>query len=178
LEVRRYRNVVRAFAVTAIVASLIVGAALAQEMGPGPGPGMGFGGPPMMIMRGPGGPPPFMMLLRSANLSADQQKQVRQILESDRATAHSNFEKLHSIHEQIAEKLLSPGSVTASDLAPLQQQAEKIQQQMDEQRLQTALKIRALLSADQLKKVAQTHQKMKSLFEQMSSIMGPPGSPE
>ncbi len=177
MEVKKYRNVVRIFAVAAIVASVVVGAALAQEMGPGPGPGMGFGGPHMM-MHGPGGPPPFMMLLRSANLNADQQKQVRQILESDRATARGNFEKLHSIHEQIADKLLSPGSVSAADLEPLQKQAEKIQQQMDEQRLQTALKIRALLSADQLKKVAQTHQKMKSLFEQMRSIMGPPGSPE
>ncbi len=168
------RSRIGIFAATAIVALSLAGVALTQEMGR-PGPGFAFGGHHMMM--GPGGPPPFMMLLRSANLSADQLKQVRQILESDHATVRNNFEQLHNIHEQIADKLLAPGAVTASDLAPLEQQAAQLQNQIDNQQLQTALKIRALLTADQLNKVAQTHQKLKGLFEQMRTLMGPPGGP-
>jgi periplasmic protein CpxP/Spy len=161
-----YRRKLGIFAAAAMVTCALAGASFAQGMGHGPG----FGGPPQMM----GGPPPFMMLLKTANLTEAQRTQVRQILKSDRSTIKGEFGQLHSIHEQIADKLLSKGAVSASDLEPLVQQAAKIQQQIDMQRLQTALKIRALLTPDQLSKVAQTHQRLKGLFDQMRTIVGPP----
>ena len=165
------------FAGAAMIALALAAAAHTQEMGPGPGgPHMMMGGPHMM--GGPGGPPFFMMLLKSANLTADQKTQVHQILASDRAAMHDKFEQLHTIHEQIADKLLSTGTVNATDLTPLVQQSAAIQQQIDMQHLETALKIRALLTSDQLSKVAQTHQKLKGLFEQMHAMMAPPDAPD
>ncbi len=162
------------FAGAAVIALAIAVSAYTQES-PG-GPPM-MGGPHMM-MHGPGGPPFFMMLLKSANLTADQKTHVHQILGSDRAAMRAKFEQLHAIHEQIADKLLSTGQVSATDLTPLVQQAAAIQQQIDTQHLDTAIKIRALLTSDQLSKVAQTHQKLKGLFDQMRTLMGPPDAPE
>src|ERR1035437_6435045 len=97
---------------TAILGSCIgAGAARAQE-GMGPPPGGRRGGPPPI-------PPPLMMALRAANLTADQKKQVHDIMESSRTSTASQMEQMHSIRDQIADKLLSSGSVSASALAPL-----------------------------------------------------------
>ena len=126
------------FAGAAMLAVALAAAAYTQE-GPG-GPPMMAGGP-HMLMRGPGGPPFFMMLLKSANLTADQKTQVHQILSADRAAMRAKFEQLHTIHEQIADKLLATGQVSSADLTPLVQQAATIQQQIDTQHLETALKI-------------------------------------
>lgn len=172
------RRKILAIAAAMMVSGAMAGGVYAQEIGPGPG-----GGPPPMMMGGPGGGPPggpgggppFLMLLRTAKLTSDQKTQVRKILQADHTELRSNFEQLHSIHEKIADKLLSTGSVSASDLTPMVQQAAQLQQQIDTRQLQTALKIRALLTPAQLSKVAQTHQQLKGLFQQIQAIVGPPG---
>ncbi|HTW89829.1 MAG TPA: hypothetical protein VMD75_17670 [Candidatus Binataceae bacterium] len=177
-----YRRKILAIAAAMMISGAMTGVVYAQEMGPGPGggpPPMMMGGPgegpPMMMMGGPGGGPPFLMLLRTAKLTSDQKTQVGKILQADHVELRSNFEQLHSIHEKIADKLLSTGQVSASDVAPMMRQAAQLQQQIDTRQLQTALKIRALLTPAQLSKVAQTHQQLKALFQQIQSIMGPPG---
>jgi Spy/CpxP family protein refolding chaperone len=122
-----------------------------------------------------GGPPPFMMMLRTANLTADQQKRVRQILKAERTQIEPLFRQFHSIHERIADKLLASGSVTASDLAPLQKQAADLQQKIATAHLDTALKIRSVLTPVQIAKVAQVHAKLRSLHQQIQAIIGPQG---
>src|SRR5689334_2799614 len=68
---------------------------------------------------------PFMMLLRSADLTPAQQQQVQLILNSNKAQMQALHEQLRSIHEQFAAKLLGQGSVTAADLKPLLDQAAR-----------------------------------------------------
>jgi periplasmic protein CpxP/Spy len=146
------------------------------------GSGMGLH---MLMMGGPGGgmPMPMMMLLHHVNLSTDQQAQVHQIMDANFTQARPLMQQLHSVHDQIAEKLLTPGTVTTSDLAPLQQQESQIHQQLDQQMLATALKIRGVLSASQLAQAADLHAKLKALRDQMQALLGDdttimPGSPE
>lgn len=145
----------------------------AQPAMPPPGPGKPFffvstgGGPP------PPPPiiPPIMMGLQAAHLTADQQDQVNQILQSNHAQVEPLIQQLQSIHEQIADKLLAPGTVTASDLAPLEDQAAQLDAKIQQQALNASVKIRSLLTSDQLAQMAQFHKKMGALQSQMRSLM-------
>jgi Spy/CpxP family protein refolding chaperone len=152
--------------------SLCAGRVLAQE---GPPPGGMMGGPPGGMMGGPPPvPPPLMMALRAANLTDDQKKQVHTIMDSNRTTTAPLMSQMHSIREQIADKLLSSGSVSASDLMPLLTQQEQIQQQLDTQMVSTAIQIRGVMTADQLSKVSAANDKLKAIHSEIESILGPP----
>jgi protein CpxP len=135
-------------------------------------------------MMGPGGPMPMpmMMLLRHANLTADQDKQVHQIMETNFTQARPLMKQLRNLHEQMADKLLSPGKLSASDFTTMQTRESNLRNQLDAQMLAMALKIRGLLTPDQLSKVADLHTKLKALHAQAEALLGddelsPPGPP-
>jgi Spy/CpxP family protein refolding chaperone len=136
-------------------------AALAQFHGPG-GPG-GFGGPMAM---------PLMMFIRHANLTADQQAKVRKIMDANFAQARPLMKQLHTIHDQIADKLMGTAAVIAADIAPLQHQEAQIHQQLGQQMLTAALQIRAVLTPEQLARASELHIKLKALHTQMETLMG------
>jgi Spy/CpxP family protein refolding chaperone len=115
---------------------------------------------------------PFMMLLKSANLTEAQRGQVHEILKAEHAQMKSVHEQFQAIHEQLADKLLTPGNVTAAQLAPLEQKAARYQQQIDQSMITTALAIRNVLTSDQINRLAQVHQQLKSLHSQIRSLMG------
>jgi periplasmic protein CpxP/Spy len=115
---------------------------------------------------------PFMMLLKSANLTEAQRQQVREIMKSEHQQMKSVHQQVEAIHEQLADKLLSPGKVTAAELAPLEQKAYRYQQQIDQSMVDTALAIRNVLTSDQLNHLAQVHKQLQSLHSQIQSIMG------
>ena len=151
----------------AIIGScLSAGVARAQGM-MGPPPGGPMGGPPLV-------PPPVMMALRAAALTPAQQKQIHDIMEASRTTSDPQTQQLRSIRDQIADKLLSSGSVSAPDLAPLLAQQTAIQQQLDNQMISTAIQIRGVLTPDQLSRVASVNEKLKAIHTQIESILGPP----
>ena len=164
---------------TAILGSFIsAGVARAQGM-MGPPPGGPMGGPPM---GGPFGgpppvPPPLMMALRAAALTPAQQKQIQDIVNASRTSSAPQMQQMHSIRDQIADKLLSSGSVTAADLAPLLAQQTALQQQLDNQMVSTAIQIRGVLTPAQLSKVASVNEKLKQIHTQIDSILGPPDAP-
>jgi Spy/CpxP family protein refolding chaperone len=123
-------------------------------------------------MHAMGGDSHFMMLLRSANLTPQQHAQVRQILKNQKEQMKSVYAGSHAVHEQLAAKLLTPGNVTAADLAPLEQKAAKYQQQISRQMIETALAIRNVLTPEQIARLAQVHQQLQSLHEQIHNLIG------
>jgi Spy/CpxP family protein refolding chaperone len=125
-----------------------------------------YGGHRHGMMRGGA----FMRSLRAANLTADQKTKIHDAFKANHEQKEAMFKQLKSIHEQIDAKLLGPGAVTAKDIAPLQLQAQQIRQQLDQQRLNSELQIRGMLTPDQLKRMNDVHQKMASLREQMKSL--------
>jgi hypothetical protein len=149
--------------------------AWAQPMviGAGPGPGDhlfistggGFPPPPPMII------PPLLMGMQAAHLTAAQQKQVGQIFQSSRSQTAPLIQQLQSVHEQIANKLLAPGTISATDLAPLEDQAAKLDAQIQRQALSASVQIRSILTTDQIARMAQFHQKMSALQQQMKKLM-------
>ncbi len=118
-----------------------------------------------------------MMALRAAALTPSQQKQIHDIVNASRTSSEPQMQQMHSIRDQIADKLLSSGSVTAADLAPLLAQQTAIQQQLDNQMVATAIQIRGVLTPDQLSKVASVNEKLKQIHTQIDSILGPPDAP-
>ena len=138
-----------------------------------PGPGNHFfisteGGfpplPPMII-------PPLLMGMQAARLTADQQTQVNQILQANRSQTAPLIQQLHAVHDQIANRLLAPDTVSASELAPLAEQAARLDAQIQQQALNASVQIRALLTPDQVARMAQFHQQMAALQAQMKSLM-------
>jgi Spy/CpxP family protein refolding chaperone len=113
----------------------------------------------------------FGMMLKSANLTSAQQNQVRQILEANRSQMKSLEHQLHAVREQIAVKLLAT-SVSASNLAPLQQQLSHDQTLLDQDMIDTALAIRNVLTPEQVSRLAQLHQQLQTLHAQIESLMG------
>jgi hypothetical protein len=97
---------------------------------------------------GPGGPggPPFRLLV--AQMSSDQRVQVRQILRAERVQMRQIMKALHDAHEELADKSLAPGALTAADLAPTTQKIAALHQQLLDHGVQVMLKIRALASPD------------------------------
>ncbi len=171
----------RILALLILLSGLTLPASAQPVVATAPGPGKNFmfyfasgGGPPLpppvMI-------PPMMMGLQAAHLSADQQKQVNQILQKNRAQSISLIEQLRSIHEQIADKLLAPGSVTSDTLVPLEKQAAQLDARIQQQALNAAVQIRGLLTPDQIARMAQFHQKMAALQAQMKSLMSEASGP-
>lgn len=132
----------------------------------------GMGGHEAMGSMGMHGSP-FLMLLRSANLSAEQRAQVQQILQSDQGQMHTLHQQFEKLHEQIAEKLLGTGRVSDADMKPLVAQASQLQQQMDANMIETAVAIRNILTPEQVAKLAQVHKQLQSLHSQIQSLMGP-----
>jgi len=137
------------------------------------GMGMGHGHGGMMAMHGGGSP--FLMLLKSANLTAGQQQQVQLILNSDRSKMEGIHKQLFALHEQISGKLFSPGAVTSADLKPLVQQASRLESELNQNMADTAIAIRNVLTADQIKHLAEVQQKLHSLHAQMQGLMGHAG---
>jgi len=162
------RNLFAGAAVAAFICAQtpITGSAAAQGMGMA-----GEMGPGMAMMHG--GDSHFLMLLRSANLSPGQQSQVRQILRANAQPMHALREQMQALHEQLANKLFAPGRVGAAELKPQIAQLAQLQQQLDQNMLDTALSIRSVLTPQQLAKLAQVHAQLLNLHKQVQSLMGP-----
>jgi Spy/CpxP family protein refolding chaperone len=142
--------------------------------------GMGMDHPHGGMMGMHGGGSPFMMLLKSANLTSAQQQQVQLILNSDRAKMEGIHKQLFSLHEQMAAKLFGTGAVTSADLKPLVQQASRLESELNQSMADTAVAVRNVLTPDQIKHLAEVQQKLHSLHAQMQGLMGHagPGGPD
>jgi len=152
------------------VKSTIV-AALLTLLAAVPGAAHDMGGGPATIATG--GPMTMMMLLHNANLTADQQNQIHTIMHNNRQQMKNLFEQLHSIDQQVAAKLLGSAAVTASDFTALEQQKSQIQQQIDQNMINTSLQIRALLTPAQLSAAAATNQQIEILHRQIEALLNP-----
>jgi len=113
-------------------------------------PGMGRHHHPPMLGGGAGRLIP--LLLRSADLTADQEAQAHQILEAGRPAMKDLFTQLRQANDDLASLLLGSQDVQTDAVAAEQAVIAQLQQQLAQQETDTVLAIRALLSPDQLAK--------------------------
>ncbi|HWA90636.1 MAG TPA: periplasmic heavy metal sensor [Rhizomicrobium sp.] len=114
----------------------------------------------------------FMMMIRSADLTPAQRSQVHLILSSNKTRTMATYRQLESLHEQIAAKLLAPGTVTAVDLKPLVDKASRLEAGLNQSKAETALAIRNVLTPAQVAKLAEVRGKLHNLHMQVQSLMG------
>ncbi|HVA77663.1 MAG TPA: periplasmic heavy metal sensor [Candidatus Binataceae bacterium] len=119
---------------------------------------------------------PMPIILHSANLTPAQHEQIHQIMKSEFGTLKPLFQQLHAGRQAVAAKYLSAGSVSASDLTPLVAANEKTQSQIDQAFVQTALKVRAVLTPQQIAQAGSIDSQMQSLHEQMHALMSKGGA--
>jgi Spy/CpxP family protein refolding chaperone len=161
-------------AVITVAALVVTGCLGALPSYAQPRPGFRAPRPGMM---GEGAGMTLPLLLRGANLTADQKTQVQQIMANHRATFQNLFSQLRTVQDQISSKLFSTAAVSESDLTPQLQQVSTLRSQLAEEGLRVALEIRSILTADQLANAAQLKTQMQSLQNQMKNLMGPrPGA--
>ncbi|HWA02505.1 MAG TPA: periplasmic heavy metal sensor [Rhizomicrobium sp.] len=161
------RRILAAAFGTAAALSLAAQPASAQGMG-----GMGHG--PMAMSGGMGmhGGSPFMMLLKSANLTPEQRSQVELIVRSNKTQMMAMHQQLQTLHEKISDKILGAGAVTSADLKPLVDQASRVEAKLNQNMADTAIAIRNVLTAEQVKHLAEVHSKLHALHTQVQSLMG------
>jgi len=123
------------------------------------------------MMRGGGGMM-LPMLLRSANLTADQKPQVRQFMANHRAAFRDLFNQLRAVQQDMSTKLFSTGAVQEADLMADNQQIAALRSQLAQEGLKVVLEIRNILTTDQLTSVAQRYQQLQSVREQMRNMWG------
>ena len=124
-------------------------------------PRPGFRGARVGMMR-EGAGMALPLLLRGANLTADQKTQVKQIMSNHRATFQTLFSQLRAAQDQISGILFSAETVGEADLAPQMQQISALRSQLADEGLRVALEIRNILTPDQLARAAQFKAQMQS----------------
>jgi Spy/CpxP family protein refolding chaperone len=114
------------------------------------------------------------LFLRQLNLTDAQRGQIKTIMSQQHESAAALYKQLHGEKETLSGKFFAPGALQASDLEPDVQKLASIQQQLLEQRIQTAVAIRNVLRPDQLAQAAQLKTQIQALREQMHNLLAPP----
>jgi len=155
----------RAIAGVLLLVALCAAPALAQGPGHESSSMRGSGG------RGDG---ELWLMIRAANLTPEQQTRVRAILSAHRATARPLIEQLRQAQQELGGKLLAPGPVQVADLQPQLQRIGQLRDQLAQDSAGAALEVRAVLTPEQLARVAQTKERLRQLREEMRQLMQPP----
>lgn len=114
------------------------------------------------------------LMIRAGNLTADQQAKVRAILSAHRAATRPLIDQLRQAQQELGAKLLAPGQVQAGDLQPQLERISRLRDQLAQDSLQAALEVRAVLTPEQLARVAQTKERLSLLREEMRQLLQPP----
>ncbi len=127
----------------------------AQSSTPGPPPPcMGHHRGPMMGMMG-GGPGRLIhLLLRSTDMTPDQETQAHAVLDANHSAVEGIFTQLRQANTDLANLLLGPQDVQAGALSTELTKINQLQLQLDQQTANTVLALRALLQPEQLAKAA------------------------
>src|SRR5882724_4465256 len=134
--------------------------------------GMGAGG----MMMGPGGDGPAMMLpllLRSANLTDEQQAQVQKIMADRRAQTRALVREMRAGQAALLDKLFAAGDLKVGDLKPELDRLTRARAQLMDHAVTTALDIRKVLTPEQLARTAKIKDRMRALHDQMRDLVEP-----
>ena len=111
------------------------------------------------------------LMLHHADLTAEQQKRVQDILAADREQLHGLFQQLEAANDALATKMLASGAIDAAALQPDVERVTHFRQQLMEHGIKTVLAVRAVLTPEQLAKTAALQGKLQSLQQQMHELL-------
>lgn len=158
-----------------LLATLLLGAAVAPAQMPPPPGGMPPHGPRPVMRPLAGDADAFAalvpLLLRQPDLDEAQRKQIHAIMEADRGTLHTLFARLDAANDQLAARLVAPGPL---DSAALKQEVDAIaaaRRTLMENGLKTAIALRDVLTPAQLARVAKTRTRLQELQKEMRELL-------
>ena len=147
------KTIMRAGVVAGLLAA---GAVQAQGMHGGPHGAMGHG---------------YLGFLQGVTLTDAQQSRMHDITHASWQQLKPQMQQLHALREQIGTDLAGTAAVSAPQLVALQQQAQTLQNQLDQARLATAIQVRALLTPEQLSQSATVHAQLAALHQQEHAVL-------
>jgi Spy/CpxP family protein refolding chaperone len=109
-------------------------------------------------------------LLRGAKLTEAQLAQIRELRKATRPQERAIEAQMQTLNAKFADLFTSEGPIDGGALIALSEQLDRLDLQLDQLKVPNMLKIRALLTPEQLHRVSQTHQTIKSLEEQKRLI--------
>jgi len=113
------------------------------------------------------------LMLRSAELTPDQQAKVREVIAAHRATTRAIVQQLHQAQAELADKLFATGALQEADLAAPLQHIGQLRAQLLQASARVALEVRTLLTPEQLAKAAQVKDRMRTLESEMRQLLQP-----
>jgi Spy/CpxP family protein refolding chaperone len=150
---------------------VLTAAASAPAAAQAPGPPPGHEAGPRGGMGRPDGD--LWLMIRSANLTPEQQTKVRAILSAHRTTARPLIEQLRQAQQELSAKLLAPGAVQTGDIQPLLLRIGQLRDNLALDSAQAVLEVRAVLTAEQIARAAQTRERLRQLREEMHQLTQP-----
>lgn len=112
------------------------------------------------------------LLITGSGLSEEQRARVQQIVEGQRTTLDPLFEKLASLNDELATKLLSAKDVAEAELTPLVEQIAATREALVQNGVKVALQVRAVLTPEQLAKAASVQQRLEALEAERRELLG------
>jgi len=125
---------------------------------------MGMGGGPGMM--------PLPMLL--SVMTPEQRAQLGDIMKAEKPAMRTLFDKLRTAHEDLADRLFAPGKLTTADIDPQVKKIEALRGQLMQQALATTLKVRGMLTPEQLAEAAKKKTRLRELSEEMRTLLPEP----
>jgi Spy/CpxP family protein refolding chaperone len=131
-----------------------------------------------------GGGPPFMgaaagtlpLPVLVSVMTPAQRGQLRDVMQGERAAMKGILDQLRAAQEELIGRLLTPGALTAADLQPQLQKVAGLRDQLVQHALGTTLKVRALLTPDQLSEAATKMKRLHDLRSEMRGLLGGPSA--
>ena len=114
------------------------------------------------------------LMIRAADLTPEQHARVRAILSAHRNTARPLIEQLHQAQQELSAKLLAPGALQTGDIQPLLLRIGQLRDTLALDSAQAVLEVRAVLTADQIARAAQTRERLRQLRDEMHQLTQPP----
>jgi Spy/CpxP family protein refolding chaperone len=134
-----------------------------------PRQGMGGMGAGRMMEDGPGLLLP--LVLKSIDLTKEQEKQVHEIMTAHHATFRTLFSELQATQKDLVDRLFAPEDVQAIDLTAQMQRMAQLREQLTDEGLKVALEVRRLLTPEQLAKAAEIKDRMRALHAEMRGLL-------
>src|SRR2546428_8699467 len=134
--------------------------------------GMGSGS----MMMGPGGDGPAMMLpllLRSANLTDEQEAQVQKIMADRRAQTRALVREMRAGQAALLDKLFASGDGKVGDLKPELDRLTLAREHLLDYAVSTALDIRKVFTPVHPPASPKVKDRMRALHDQMRDLVEP-----
>ena len=120
---------------------------------------------------GPGPGPMLPLFLHRADLTPEQRAKIHEVLESNRAELQKLLTRLEQANDAMSAKLFAARALKLADVEKEVAEVSELRRRLMVQGLETTLEIRAIMTPEQLAKVAAVKTRMDKLHAEMRGLL-------